>query len=69
VLVQLDQSFATIQGLRNLERPVLGGVSMRQSAPRKGQVVSALAFLFGVILLIVVLGGLVVGIHGLPKFV
>jgi polysaccharide chain length determinant protein (PEP-CTERM system associated) len=69
VLVQLDQSFATIQSLRNLGRPVLGGVSMRQSAPRKGQVVSALAFLFGVILLIVVLGGLVVGIHGLPKFV
>ncbi|MGH7070781.1 MAG: XrtA system polysaccharide chain length determinant, partial [Acetobacteraceae bacterium] len=69
VLVQLDQSFATIQSLRSLGPPVLGGVSMHQSGPTKGQAVSVLAFMFGVILLIAVFGGLVAGVHGLPKIV
>lgn len=69
VLVQLDQSFATIQGLRGLGRPVLGGVSMPRAAPTTSQAVSALVFISGVILLIAVFGGLIAGVHGLPKIV
>lgn len=69
VLVQLDQSFATIQSLRSLGPPVLGGVSMRESTITTGQAVSTLVFVFGMVLLIAIFGGLVAGVHGLPKVI
>jgi polysaccharide chain length determinant protein (PEP-CTERM system associated) len=69
VLAQLDQSFYTVQNLRSLGLPVLGGISTVQPARLKRRVASVLAFALGVMLLIAVFGGLITGALRLPKVV
>lgn len=59
LLGRLDRSFRTLEDLRSLGLPVLGGISMAASIPVRRRVFSALGFSFAVLLLVVLCGGLV----------
>ncbi len=59
LLVQFDQSFHTIDELRDLGLPVAGGISMLNIASTRGRLTAAMAFAASVAALVAVYGGLV----------
>ncbi|MFC7552440.1 hypothetical protein ACFQU7_09485 [Pseudoroseomonas wenyumeiae] len=61
LLVQLDQGFHTVNDLRRLGLPVLGGIS---SAVRPRQIGAVFGFALGVVALLGVFGALLAGIPG-----
>ncbi|RKK01806.1 GNVR domain-containing protein, partial [Teichococcus wenyumeiae] len=62
LLVQLDQGFHTVNDLRRLGLPVLGGVSSAVSPRRAGAV---LGFGFGVVALFGLFGAVLAGLPGI----
>ncbi len=67
LLIQFDDSFETIQSLRSLGPPVIGGISLRRFPDSKDQTASVVAFMLGLVVLIAVFGGLIAGLHGWPN--
>jgi polysaccharide chain length determinant protein (PEP-CTERM system associated) len=61
LMVQLDQGFHTVNDLRRLGLPVLGGVSSTAKPARSGAV---LGFGFGVVALFVLFGAVLAGLPG-----
>jgi len=59
LLSQFDRSFHTIEDLRDLGLPVLGGISLLGAAISPRRVVSTIGFCAGLLALVVVFGGLV----------
>jgi uncharacterized protein involved in exopolysaccharide biosynthesis len=59
---QFDQSFSTVEGLRSLGVPVLGGISMLVLIPFRQRLMTVVRFGAAVVALIGVYGGLVVHI-------
>jgi len=59
---QLDRSFASIEDLRALGLPVLGGISILGLAPLRQQVTAAFRFAAAVVVLVVIYSGLIVHI-------
>jgi polysaccharide chain length determinant protein (PEP-CTERM system associated) len=59
---QLDRSFSTVEDLRNLGLPVLGGISVLGLVPFRQRVISVLRFGSAVAVLVCIYGGLVVHI-------
>ena len=57
-LGQLDQSFTTIEDLRSLGFPVLGGISLLASMPARARILAGLRFSLAMLLLMVVFGGI-----------
>ena len=57
-LGQLDQSFTTIEDLRSLGFPVLGGISLLASIPARTRILAGLRFSLAMLLLMVVFGGI-----------
>lgn len=57
-LGQLDRSFSTVEDLRNLGLPVLGGISLLLSIPRRARILAGIRFSLAVLLLMVVFGGI-----------
>jgi polysaccharide chain length determinant protein (PEP-CTERM system associated) len=58
LLSQFDRSFRTIEDLRDLGLPVLGGVSLLGAAISPRRVASTIGFCAGLLVLVVVFGGL-----------
>ncbi len=61
-LGQLDRSFSTVDDLRNLGLPVLGGISILGMTPLRQRFMAVLRFGFGVAVLVGIYGGLMVHI-------
>ena len=59
---QLDRSFSSVDELRTLGLPVLGGISVLGMAPFRQRLMTALRFGAAVAVLMVVYGGLMVHI-------
>jgi len=59
LLSQFDRSFHTIEDLRDLGLPVLGGISLLGAAISPRRIVSTIGFCAGLLALVVVFGGLV----------
>ncbi len=59
LLSQFDRSFHTIDDLRDLGLPVLGGISLLGAAISPRRVMSTIGFFTGLLALVVVFGGLV----------
>jgi hypothetical protein len=59
LLVQFDQSFHTIDELRDLGLPVAGGISLLNVTVTRGRLASVLAFSMALILLGAIYAGLV----------
>jgi polysaccharide chain length determinant protein (PEP-CTERM system associated) len=62
LLGQLDRSFSTVDDLRNLGLPVLGGISLLGQAPFLQRLMIAVRFSAAVMALMVIYGGLMVHI-------
>jgi uncharacterized protein involved in exopolysaccharide biosynthesis len=62
LLGQLDRSYATVDDLRNLGLPVLGGISVLGRPPLFQRVMVGLRFSAAIVALVVVYGGLMVHI-------
>jgi hypothetical protein len=58
LLSQFDRSFHTIEDLRDLGLPVLGGISLLGAAISPRRVMSTIGFCAGLLALVVVFGGL-----------
>ena len=59
---QMDRSFSTVDDLRTLGLPVLGGISVLGMAPLRQRMMTVLRFGFAVAILVGVYGGLIVQI-------
>jgi len=59
---QLDRSFSSVDELRTLGLPVLGGISVLGMAPFRQRLMTALRFGTAVAVLMVVYGGLMIHI-------
>ena len=59
---QLDRSFSSVDELRTLGLPVLGGISVLGMAPLRQRLMTALRFSAAVAVLMAVYGGLMVHI-------
>ena len=59
---QMDRSFSTVDDLRALGLPVLGGISVLGMAPLRQRLMTVLRFGFAVAILVGVYGGLMVNI-------
>lgn len=59
---QMDRSFSTVEDLRSLGLPVLGGISVLGMAPLRQRLMTVLRFGFAVAILVSVYGGLMVHI-------
>jgi uncharacterized protein involved in exopolysaccharide biosynthesis len=59
---QLDSSFSTVEGLRQLGLPVLGGISVLGLIPFRQRLLTVLRFSAAIAILVGVYGGLVVNI-------
>ena len=59
---QLDRSFSTVEGLRQLGLPVLGGISVLGLIPFRQRLMTVLRFGAAVAILVGIYGGLVVHI-------
>ena len=57
---QLDRSFSSVEELRTLGLPVLGGISVLGMAPLRQRLMAAIRFGGAVAVLIMVYGGLMV---------
>jgi hypothetical protein len=62
LLGQLDRSFSTIDDLRSLGLPVLGGISVLGRRPSLQRLMIAVRFSVAVMALMVIYGGLMVHI-------
>ncbi|MCG7364417.1 hypothetical protein MHZ93_24500, partial [Roseomonas sp. ACRSG] len=62
LLVQLDQGFHTVNDLRRLGLPVLGGIS---ALNRRRHVGASVGFGFGLAALLAVFGALLAGVPGM----
>ena len=58
-MAQLDRSFTTVEELRSIGFPVLGGISLLISVSRRVRILTALRFSLAVVLLVAVFGGIV----------
>ena len=59
---QLDRSFSSVEELRSLGLPVLGGISVLGMAPLRQRLMTAMRFGAAVAVLMIVYGGLMVHI-------
>ncbi len=69
LLGQMDRSFRTLDDLRGLGLPVLGGISLLSAAPVHRRIVSTLGFSVAVLLLVAVCGGLITHVLHLSSLV
>ncbi len=57
-MAQLDRSFTTVEDLRSVGFPVLGGISLLASVSRRTRILTGLRFSLAVMLLVAVFGGI-----------
>lgn len=67
LLVQIDGSFYTVQDLRRLELPILGGISLLERPRPRRRIRAVLSFGLAMVLLIGVFGGFLTSPIWLPK--
>ena len=69
LLVQLDSAFYTVQDLRAIGLPVMGGISLREEGPNRMRNLGVAAFAVSFVMLVVVFGGVAMHPLWLSRFV
>lgn len=69
LLIQLDSGFYTVQDLRGIGLPVMGGISLQDDGPHRLRTVGVAAFAASVFLLVAVFGGVALHPLWLARFV
>lgn len=69
LLIQLDSGFYTVQDLRSIGLPVMGGISLQETGPHRLRTIGIAAFAASIMLLAVVFGGVALHPLWLARFV